>query len=672
MKLCLVDFETASSADLKVIGAHRYAEDIMTEILCLAFSTTAEEVPDVWTPDMGPDHPVTKRLRALVDDPEVTFVAHNAGFEKAIYRNIMVALWGWPDIPNSRWHDTMAVCAMKAVPQKLEDAAKALHLSVQKDMEGSRLTIGLSRINKKTGMFPPRTPEIMGRVYTYCKKDVTDEWEILRRVGWFQPGERNVWLLDQRINERGAQLDLHYVGQARKIVDAATIPLAAEFREITGFNFGQRDKIMGWLRAEGANLPDMRKETLEAILGSEIDAGDENDEALLEESWAAELPPHVLRALRIRQLVGSASIKKLGRMERCVGADGRARGLLQYHGAGPGRWAGRLLQPQNFPRGTLKLDGEAPDPELVVQAILTGDPEYVQMLIGPPVETVVSGLRHAIIAAPGRLLCAGDFAQVEARVLLALAGQYDKCALLAAGNDVYVDMAQQIYKRPIDKKKDPAERQTGKNSVLGLGFQMGGPKFLLRYGNGQSLEFCKEVVRVYREDWAPNVPKVWYGLERAAVRTVHEGTPHEAFGVTYALENGWLTARLPSGRKLYYFEPRAVKKAMPWDPLDIRPAFEYKAQKMGRWITVEAFGGLLTENVVQALARDLLVAAMFKAEANGFPISLTVHDEIVSEPLEKDADWKILHQIMTDIPDWARAMRIPIAAEGWVGSRYKK
>lgn len=680
--LVVGDFETASACDLKKAGAWRYAEDPTTEVLCFGFSTGASEVPFVWTPeDYVKETVVDFELRRLAADPEVAFIAHNVAFEKAIWRAIMVPFFGFPDIPDNRWHDTMSSCAMKVIPLSLDRAAAALRLPIQKDTEGSRLTISLSKPNRKTGMYD-RSPETLARVYQYVGQDVLGEWALHNRIGWLSPNERRVWLLDQRINQRGVQLDLNYIKQARKIVADASKPLAQEFRDLTGgLEFTQRDKIIKWLRDDqGYRLPDMKKETLAEILGGDPDDDEDADYSAAEDQRTFDpLPAAARRALEIRQLIGSASVKKLERMEACACMDGRARGLLQYHGAGPGRWAGRIIQPQNFPRGSLKIDEgttaeRALDPDVVVEAILTGDWQYVELICGPAVETVVSGLRHAIIAAPGRVLLAGDFAQVEARVLLALAGQQDKCALLAAGLDPYIDIAAEIYGRPIDKKRDPVERQLGKNSVLGLGFQMGAPKFKDKYGQGQDLGFFKEVVRVYREDWAPEVPKVWYGLEKAAIRTVWDGTPNEAFGVEYRLEDNFLTARLPSGRKLWYYDPQKVRKAMPWDENDVRAGFTYKAQKMGKWMIIDAYGGQLTENVVQGLARDLLVAAMFKSEANNLPICLTVHDEIVAEPLPADADPVMLQQIMEDIPDWAKAIGAPIAAEVWKTpeERYRK
>lgn len=662
------DFETLSGCDLKKAGAWRYAEDPTTNIIVLRW-----RVGDGPILRWFPDEPLPAVLRERIDDPKTVFVAHNAEFEKAIWRRILVPLYGWPDIPNERWHDTAARCANLALPRGLEKVLPLLSLPVQKDMEGNRLTLGLSRINKKTGMYPPLTDAVRERVSDYCAIDVEGQSALHKRIGWLPPEERVTYLLDQEINERGLALDVPLIRAMRKIVDEASRPLIAEFAELTGgLTLNQVAKVGEWCKDRGVELPNLQKETLDALFG-ETDEGETVDETL-----NVELPPEVHRALYIRRLIGSASVKKLAAMEACVGSDGRARGLLVYHRANTGRWAGQLLQPQNFPRGTIKGDIEG-----MVAALMTGDHEYVNMLYGPPVETVVSSLRHAVIAAPGHALVAGDFAGIEARVVLALAGQHDKTELLASGADVYISMAQDIYNLPkfdvSDKelcKKFKAEhleeRQIGKNTILGCGFQMGANKFHGRYCPKQPVEFAQQVVDTYRKVWAPKVPELWRGLEQAAVKAVHYRKAHEAYGIVYQLEDEWLTARLPSGRKLWYFQPRATRRAMPWDENDIRLAWTYKAWKQGRMLTVDAYGGLLTENVVQAIARDLLVVAMRRCRREGLPMVLTVHDELVLELPEARADEAVLKEIMEDIPDWAKALKVPVEVETWAGDRYRK
>ena len=662
MAWIVLDYETASGADLKLVGADRYAEDLSTEILCLAWESDQGE-RGYWLPGQA----MPPEMARWIADDKTIFVAHNARFERAIWREQQHKVHGWPDLPASKWHDTMARCAQVVLPQKLEQVLVRLDIPALKDTEGSKLTIGLSKLNK-AGYFPARTPEVMRRVVQYNLHDIDSQVALHRRLGWLADGERKVWLLDQLINDRGIGIDVGLVRNMQAVVDRATTPLAAEFRELTGgLEFTQTAKVMAWARDRGATLPNLQKETIAVALKHDVDMTDEEIEDAREQTGEIRLDPSVYRALEIRQLVGSAAIKKLGRMRACTCHDGRAHGLLNYHGAGPGRWSGRLLQPQNFPRGTIKGDIDQ-----LVAALSTGDPSYVETVFGPAVETVVSSLRYALVAATGATFVAGDFASIEARVALALAGQWDKVALLASGADVYCDMASSIYNRPITKA-DAAERQTGKNSVLGLGFQMGARKFYARYCQDQSLEFAQNVVDTYRKDWAPLVPKLWRGLNDAAVAAVHNpGAAYQAFGVEYVMLDKWLTARLPSGRRLWYFGATPTHEAMPWDADDIRPGFSYWAMKMQKWTRIKAYGGLLTENVVQAIARDLLRDAAFRAERNGFPIVLTVHDELVTEVPRARADLKALEQIMSEREPWAAALNIPVATEGWVSDRYRK
>lgn len=665
-------FESVSACDLKKAGADRYWEDITTDILCCSFAYP-DDTKETWFPG----EPLPPRVLRAIEDGKTIFVAHNARFERAGWREHMAGIYGFPDIPLDRWHDTLARCAQLALPQGLDQAGRALDLVAEKDMEGSRLTIGLSRVNKKTGMMPVITSAILERVGVYCEGDVVEQREMHRRVGWLPPAERKVWLLDQVINDRGVGLDMPLVRSMAKIVEDASKPLAAEFEKITGLKMTQTGKMGSWLADQGVWLPNMQKETLAAVIG-ETEDGEEVDE---DDRLILELPPHVDRALRIRQLIGSASVKKLSAMQACVCSDGRARGLLQYHGAGPGRWAGRLLQPQNFPRGTTREDhgvdkkGErilkAPNVDDLVAALMTANPDWIEAIYGPAVEVVVSSLRHAIVARKGCLLLAGDFAGIEARLTLALAGQHDKTALMASGVDVYCDMATSIFKRIITKA-DVEERQIGKNSVLGLGFAMGADKFHTKYAKEHELDFIREVVQTYRKEWAPLVPALWRALEDAAIRTVHYGRPHEAFGITFSLKDRWLEARYPDDSVVNYYDPKPIRKAVPWDEEDIRMAFTYRAQKTGRLITVNAFGGLLTENAAQHMARQLMVEAMFKCEDEGLPIILTVHDEIVCEPEAGRADEGLLKAIMEDRPSWAKAINVPVASECWAGERYKK
>lgn len=673
------DFETMSFADLETVGAWAYSEHITTEVLCFVFSIHG--TPYAWLPEHREHEPL---LRELVADPEVIFVRHG-DFEAAIWRNQMMPVHGFPDIPNERWDDTMAKSAVKALPLSLEGVLEVLDLG-RKDKEGSKLTVSLSRLNKKTGMVQQLwTPETKARVVEYCTTDVDQEYAVDNRLGPMPPGEREAFDLHQLMTQRGLRIDLQYIERCQAIVDGATVPLLAEFRGLTGINPTQGKELHKWMGVRGVTMPNLQKETVADALGENIDAetedGQEVEATYLSDSGV--LPPEVRRALQIRQLIGSSSVKKLGSMAACVCADGRARGLSQYHGAGPGRSTGRLFNAYNFPRGTITVqtgwkDGkpvfEPPSVDLMVPTLMTGDWEYVETILGPPIEAVVSGLRHAIISDRGKSFLSGDLAGIQARVVLALAGQDDKTALMASGADVYCDMAGQIYKREITKK-DKVERHVGKCAVLGLGFQLGSKGFRQTFCKKHPLEFAEKVVNVYRREWAPRVPELWRGLSVASLRAVFDRTPQEAYGIEYRLEDGWLSARLPSGRKLWYWNPQKVRRAMPWDETDIRMAWTFQRQKQGRWVTETAFGGQLTENVVMGIEVDIQRAGWKNCEANGFPIVHECYDELVAEVPEWDEDLDGFRECLLDLPQWVRDYNIPVNVpreDMWASDRYRK
>ena len=694
----VLDFETVSQVDLKKAGAEVYWHH-PTEILCLVYTVFAATYSEkrVWTPGV-PD----AYLDALVNNPEVTFISHGP-FEQIGWAAQMTPLYGFAPLPVERWHDTMAVCAWRAQPLQLERAAAVNGLEVQKDMQGRRLTLSLSKQFVRTGTFD-RRPETIERVVSYCATDVDAEAELHRRLGYLSAYERRVWELDQRINQRGILLDRPFVLKCVEVVERALAPMHAEFEALTGCEVTQTARIMEWCHKQGAPIANLQKEYLDKVLGGSIDdlefpsADDAGDALVSDQGIPVSLPDHVRRALQIRQVAGSASVKKLPRMLACIGPGGRVRYATQYHAAGTGRWGGRLFQPQNFPRGSLRYgeppaagakdERKAPPIELTIAAIMTGDPAFVSAALGqPPIECVVSALRHAIIAEPEKLLGSGDYSGIEMRMDLALAGQHDKCRLLASGADVYCDMAERIYHRPISKD-DVKERTIGKNTVLGDGFGMGGDTFCQRYipecqckltpgrCKQNPLPACRvfagESVSAYRKEWAPEVPKLWNGLASASLNAVLSGRPEYAYGIVYEPCGGDLKALLPSGQVLWYNQVEMTTRAVPWDATDRRLAWKYKAWKKGQWRTVYAWGGLLTENVVQALARGLLVDAMFRLEKEGFPLVLTVHDEAVTEVERGRADFKAYKQIMEELPQWAKDIGLPVNVEGWVGERYRK
>lgn len=727
MKVTL-DFETASTVPegLLKAGASTYWEHWSTEILCLCWITD-NGAEYSWVPGVNDD--ALEWLRDLAENPDVIFEAHGAEFEQAGWHYVMVRKMGMPELPPERWDCTKARCRYRGLPGGLDKAATVLGLDERKDMEGSKLTISLSQPMTQVAWmlkrpdditqaewkrrFPAgtydRSPETIQRVVDYCFQDDRTEIALSKRIGPLSAYERPVWVLDQKMNQRGLLIDREYIRASQAVVREATKPLLAEFQKTTGLAPTQAKALVAWCQANGAPQVDsLAKDKLKAlgIRGLETDDDELDSEDFvvpdqLSEKAAMQLPEAVRRALSIRAVLGSASIAKLDRMLICANSDGRIRNSIEYHGAGPGRWAGRLFQPQNFPRG--KIEG-GHDPEQLVQAILMANSSpaaataYIDALYGDPIAAVASGLRHALVAGRGNLFNTGDFAGIEARVVLALAGQHDKCDLMASGFEVYLDMAEDIYGRPKGEWALPMatpdykarqsaikdthipERQIGKNTILGCGFGMGWKTFRDRYCADQPEQFAKDVIKAYRQVWAPKVPKLWggplygnAGLEDAALRAMLTRGRAEAYGIEYVWRPHALECRLPDGQIRWYYGATLSERAMPWEPNGPKhSAWFYMAWKFGQWRRVWAYGGILVENAVQQLARGLLCEAMHRLEANSLPLVLTVHDECMSEVPQERSDFKLYEQIMAEPTAYARAIKIPIAVEGWAGPRYKK
>ncbi len=655
-----LDFETASSANLRKVGAWAYSEHPTTRVLCICFTRPGIGKAMYWVPA----HAQTSELFWLAEG-DSTFVSFG-DFERAIWTNIMVPVHGFPELPIDRWEDVQAVAAMKNLPLDLDTLTTVLD-GPPKDMEGRRLTLSMSKFGKD-GKSRCSTENI-ARVIAYCERDVAAQVHAEHCLGGLPKGERMAWEQNQLICRRGLAIDAGYVRQAKAVVAEASAPLTAEFAELTGgLKPTQREKFLGWIEAAGYELPNLQKKTVSEVLGLDPIAEnyeyDGSEEAALE---PIDFIPSVARALEIRHLIGNTSLAKLDAMLACCCADGRARGLLQYHGTGPGRSTGRLLQPQNFPRPTLKIS-----PEKVRDAILTGSASVVRD-VGEPLAAVVGGLRHAFIPGPGRVFVSGDYSGIQARLVLALAGQTDKVKMLAEGRDVYADMASAIYGRPIDRSVDLVEGQIGKNCVLGLGFGMGAKTFRAKMARQQTLDFCQICVDTYRKQWAPKVKELWRGLQTAATRTVLTRRPHESHGILYRIEGSWLTATVPSGSKIWYYQPRRSVKPAPWDEDVALEGFTFMAQKAGKVRPVAAFGGLLTENVIMRMEADIVQDTQYRLEAYSFPVVLDVHDELVAEPsVALKDDVEHFEDLLLDVKPWVRRLGVPVAAKCWTGDFYRK
>lgn len=681
----IVDFETFSELDVTDVGAWRYAEHPSTEILCMSY-----RLPDQKTQSWYPGIPFPPDLIKHVD-AGFPVEAHNAQFERAIWFNLVHKAMGHP-MP-TRFIDTMATCAYRGLPLGLDNVGGVLNLPIKKNPRGKYLLGRLSKPRKPTkndSSLRCNDWALLEELYGYCDQDVNSEYVLGETLGDLPQGEYGIWCLDQRINTRGVLIDVESVYAAKKIIIEVTTRLEKEMVTLTDGKIttgNQVARIREWCNEQGFFLPDLTADMVEVAL---------KDEKI-------RLYPEVKRILELRQQLSLASIKKIDKFIDCVCDDGTMRGLLQYHGAGTGRWAGRLVQPQNFPRGTLIFpkdsavgDLKKKDPgefmELLIAAIKPGSPDLLELLFGEPLAAISSALRGMFIARPGKLFYVADFSAIEARVVMWVAEQSNGVEAFQKfdrkeGPDIYCVFAGSIYERNITKENGE-ERQLGKIGVLGCGYQMAGPKLQIQaeqdYKVVMDLSTANMIVDKYRNTY-PEIVNLWRGLEDAAIYAVkrHTYTRFKKIGFEFVSDKAgdWLTMILPSGRRLWYFRPMVkeavihyVDKITGENRSFTKDQLTYEGRdnkKGGRWARTPTYGGMLTENCVQAISRDLMVAAMVRSEAKGYPLVLTVHDELVSE---KDIGTGDLHEFeaLTAGPNPPWADGLPVAAEAWCGPRYRK
>ena len=693
-----LDFETRSTVNLRQAGPFVYGENWATDIWCACFARGDGPIQE-WRPgDPVPD----TIARAAAEG--IPFVAHNVSFERAIIKTIAGPRYGWPILPIARWYCTAAMAAAMSLPRKLEDAAVLMGCDAQKDMVGHRLMLKMMKPSQRvkcllcsgTGhvngglecgncggrgvlLYWHDSPNDIARLTAYCGQDVATERDLCDKLYPLPPLEREIWMLDQTINERGVQIDLPTVKKAQKIVKEAIDELNSEMKEVTGsfeLTTNKVTKLRLWLACEGLHVENLRKDTIVSLLKSE------------------NLDELVKQALELRQEAAKTSTAKLNAFANRTCEDGRMRDNLVYCGAATGRFSGRGAQLQNLPSRFLLKPYQV---EAATKAIADGwEGEDLRRWFDTPLETVSACLRGMVVAAPGNVIYAGDYNAIEARGTAWLAGAEDMLGVFQRGEDPYLFQAAKTYKymdlSGVDwsdrksvadvKTKYDKERKPGKVAVLGLGYQMGWPKYQASCAKERifvSDEDAQQIVFDYRQG-NPEIPALWSEMQDMAIQAVvHPDKPYQAAEgrITFLRHGTWLYMRLPSGRLLYYARPALKKRDLPW----IDEATGVQAQGWGvtywgmssithKWSEQHAYGGKWVENAVQALCRDILACAMIRLERSGYPIVVSVHDEAVSEVPEGFGSVKEYETIMAEPLPWSIGM--PIVAEGWCGKRYRK
>lgn len=697
----VIDFETRSKCPIK-FGPYRYSEDPSTEVLCLAYKLEGHQT-EIWHPDK-PSPSLLFRYIHLGAEVH----AHNVGFERAIWQNVCVARLGWPEINPKQWRCSAARCAHMTLPRSLEKACVALKLDIQKDTEGARVMQRLCKPHKPTKTRHSEwveDPDLFERLYLYCMQDVEAEDALEHHLLELSPRELAVWQLDQEINARGLKIDIDTVEAYLTAIEQFRDTLREELVELTGGRVQtakQNAKILDELQAEGVGALNLQAATVEGLLNT------------------PDVSPRARRILEIRQLLGAASIGKLEAMRDRLCRDGRVRDNLMYYGASTGRWSGSGLQIQNFPRPAMSNE------QIDLAREILPDAELMQMIVGTPIECAKNSLRSLIVADEGEEFFVCDYASIEARVTAWVANEQGMLQEFHEDVDVYKSMASDIYDcDPSEVTKD--QRHIGKQAILGLGYSMGWKRFYEACtAGGTTIDrvFSKLVVEKYRNKYS-NIRAFWHYLHNNCVQAFLEKTTVPTGCLSVTGYDDWMTIRLPSNRTLYYFRPEVkwvqpvwatwhrgdlqwrntedellacgvewkerdgdwflgcvfkntafVKRAFNYihnyqPPKDAEPVPEitYMKPRGGKMIRVpRVHGGLLTENVVQAISRDFLAEAMLRVDPE-YPIVATVHDEIISEA-DPSLSLERFEELMCEVPEWGKGC--PIKVEGYKASRYKK
>lgn len=659
MKHLSIDIETRSSVDIGKAGLYKYAQSPDFRILLFAFQEDENpvEVVDLAQGEGIPEHAVR-----MLADPDVTKHAYNAAFEwyclnRAGYQT-----------PLEQWRCTMAHGLYCGYTAGLDATGKAIGLPQDKQ----KLAAGKALIRyfcvpcrptktngNRTWNQPWHAKEKWELFKEYNRQDVVTERAILNRLEQFPmpEAEQKQWQMDVLMNAFGVRVDTELIKGALYIDAVSTQELTEEAVRITGLgNPNSGAQLVPWLNTQCGKVrfQDIQKATV-------ADALDHRED----------YPEDVWRMLEIRQQLGKTSIKKYVAMDTAKGEGDRVRGLTQYYGANrTGRWAGRMVQMQNLPRNYLKTLDYARD--------LVKDKNYagLKLLYGNVPDTLSQLIRTAFIPSEGNKFVVSDFSAIEARVIAWLAGEQWVNEVFATHGKIYEATAAQMFGVPVDRivKGNPeySLRQKGKVATLALGYQ-GGTSALIAMGAlnmGLTEDELPDIVSRWRQA-NPRIRDLWYAVENAALAAMETARPQAIRGLIFALEGdllygqSFLTVRLPSGRKLYYPKPFLKENQFGKQALH----YYTVGQQTRKWEVASTYGGKMTENIVQAIARDCLAVTLERIYDRGLQTVFHVHDEVIIDaPMETTVE-EICDLMAEPIP-WAPGLILKGA--GFESSYYMK
>ena len=655
-KNLFIDIETYSSVDIKESGAYKYIESPDFEILIIGYALDNGPVSIV---DLAQGEEMPEEFEEALLDSECIKIAHNAVFERLSFKRI-----GY-NIPAEQWYCTSVKAAYCGLPLSLDGVSKALNLTDKKLDTGKALIKYFScpckatRINgMRTRNYPEDAPEKWEMYKEYNKYDVLAEREIFFKLEHhIIPNiEREMYVLDQNINDRGILVDMELAESAIAVDNAYTALLTQQAHELTGLeNPNSPVQIRQWIEKQtGHAVLSLSKETMPDLLKEFSNY------------------PDVIELLNIRKKLSKTSIKKYYAMLNCAMKDHRVRGTFQFYGANrTGRWAGRLLQLQNLSKNHISHI------EVPRELIRARDWESVEMMYDDVADILSQLVRTALIAAPGKVFSVADFSAIEARVISWLANEKWRMDVFRGDGKIYEATGAKMFNVPISSiTKGSVLRDKSKISELALGYE-GSLGALKRMGGERMGLSDTEMMSLVRK-WRmanPAIVDMWKEIDEASKEAVRYQRPVSCTcrNIIFDCDGEFMTIQLPSGRKLYYYGPRFKDKKIGKSTMPSRVlCYQGVVQETKQWGEIDTYGGKLTENIVQAISRDLLGNSMLRLEAEGYHPVCHIHDECLVEVPEENAQayYEEMARIMGTPPEWA--LDLPLRADGYVTPFYLK
>jgi DNA polymerase len=650
MHVISIDIETFSDIDLGKCGVYRYAESPSFDILLFSYSMDDGQIKPI---DLAGGEKLPEEIINALMDESIIKTAFNANFERVCLMKYLCRVLGKEVyLDPSSWRCSEVQAAMLGLPLHLEGVAQVLQLEEQKMSEGKALIRYFCMPCKptvanggRTRNLPSDAPEKWEQFKAYNIRDVGVELAIRKKLEKYPipEAEHDLYILDQKINDRGFQADMNFVMQAITCDREFSVAATEKAYELTGLeNPNSVAQLKDWLVGRGVEVENLSKKNVQELVG--------------------ETEGEVKEALKLRLLMAKTSVRKYEALERAVCSDGRVHGLLQFYGANrTGRWAGRLVQVQNLPQNHLE------DLKLARDLVKEGRFEDIELLFGNTPGVLSELIRTAFVPKEGHRFIVADFSAIEARVISWLAGEKWRLEVFASHGKIYEAAASMMFHVPIEEvTKGSPLRQKGKISELACGY--GGGVGALKAMGALEMGVEEDELQGLIDNWRtanPRIVNFWWEVDKAAITAVKERTKTRTHGIIFTYQSGMLFVTLPSGRNLVYVKPKLMLNKFGREGLTYEGIGATK-----KWERIETYGPKIVENIVQATSRDLLADAMLRLDQAGFVIVAHVHDEVICEVPEGKSSVEEICSFMSKGPKWAQGL--PLTADGYECEFYQK